>query len=87
MHRSRRIKVEWPAWRFGPDGESQMFDDPKDVPDGWVDTPPILYEPVEPVCQVCEVTITKKLKKLGVTVDPTWGNAKLQEVLKELTND
>jgi hypothetical protein len=26
----------WPAWRHGPDGKSEIFQRPEDVPDGWV---------------------------------------------------
>lgn len=25
----------YPAWRFGPDGESQIFERAEDVPEGW----------------------------------------------------
>lgn len=30
---------EWPAWRYGPDGEGKIFEKPEDVPKGWVDSP------------------------------------------------
>lgn len=29
----------WPAWRYGPKGEMQIFERPEDVPEGWLDTP------------------------------------------------
>jgi hypothetical protein len=32
-------KKFWPAWRYGPAGESQVFDRPEDVPAGWEDHP------------------------------------------------
>lgn len=84
MRRTSRLRPEWPAWRYGPDGESQMFNGPEEVPDGWTKTQPTLFEPIEPLPQICEVSASKKLEDLGVVVDPTWGNAKLQEMLKEM---
>jgi hypothetical protein len=29
----------WPAFRYGPEGERQIFQRPEDVPDGWQDSP------------------------------------------------
>ncbi|MEL6568183.1 MAG: hypothetical protein AAFQ22_07175 [Pseudomonadota bacterium] len=29
----------WPAWRYGPNGEAQIFQGPDEVPEGWADTP------------------------------------------------
>lgn len=28
----------WPAWWYGPDGESKLFQKAEDVPDGWTDS-------------------------------------------------
>lgn len=30
---------KWPAWRYGPGGQSKLCPTPDDVPDGWVDHP------------------------------------------------
>lgn len=35
MERTR----EWPAMRYGPSGEQQIFKSPDDVPEGWADRP------------------------------------------------
>lgn len=32
-------KVYWPMWFYGPDGQSQIFNGPLEVPDGWHDSP------------------------------------------------
>lgn len=32
-------KVSWPAWFYGPDGASQIFDNSDEVPSGWEDHP------------------------------------------------
>lgn len=29
----------WPAFRYGPEGERQIFQRPEDVPEGWQDSP------------------------------------------------
>ena len=87
MRRRRRNMIEWPAWRFSPDGESQLFEKAEDVPEGWTSKPPaVIYEAPEQT-QVDKESVIKQLEDFGVQVDPRWGAAKLQEVLKELTND
>jgi hypothetical protein len=30
---------KWPSWRFGPGGQSAVFESEADVPAGWVDHP------------------------------------------------
>jgi hypothetical protein len=30
---------KWPSWRFGPNGQSAVFESEADVPNGWVDHP------------------------------------------------
>lgn len=79
--RSRRKFSEWPAWWYGPDGQSAIFNGPEEVPVDWVDSPTKKYEPPEPVEELCEETLIKELKKRGIEVDPKWGKAKLNEVL------
>lgn len=32
-------KQNWPAWFYGPNGQSQIFNGPLEVPDGWHDSP------------------------------------------------
>lgn len=32
-------KNEWPAWRYGPGGESKIFEKASEVPAGWQDHP------------------------------------------------
>lgn len=31
--------ADYHAWHYGPNGEAQIFTDPKDVPSGWLDHP------------------------------------------------
>jgi hypothetical protein len=32
-------KQKWPSWRYGPEGQSAVFDAPEEVPEGWEDHP------------------------------------------------
>lgn len=29
----------WPSWRYGPNGEAEIFEDEDQVPEGWLDHP------------------------------------------------
>lgn len=31
--------IEWPAWRYGPNGAADVFNDESEVPHGWKDHP------------------------------------------------
>jgi hypothetical protein len=30
---------KWPSWRFGPNGEAEIFECEEQVPEGWLDSP------------------------------------------------
>lgn len=49
----KRSGAEWPAWRFGPGGESRIFQENEQIPAGWVDHP-------------SKVVAGAKVTKLGV---------------------
>ena len=34
------VHQDWPAWRYSPEGDGEVFDKPEDVPEGWTDTMP-----------------------------------------------
>jgi hypothetical protein len=36
---SEQTFPSWPAWYYGPDNQSQIFENEDQVPDGWVDSP------------------------------------------------
>ncbi len=87
MARRLRNKVEWPAWLFNIDGETQLFECAEDVPEGWTSTPPSAVYETSEQASVDKEKVIKQLEEYGVELDPRWGAAKLQEVLKELNND
>lgn len=37
--------VRFPGWRYGPNGEAQIFQTEADVPKGWTDNPNDFKEP------------------------------------------
>lgn len=88
MRRRRRNMIEWPAWRFSPDGESQLFEKAEDVPEGWTSKPPsVIYEAPAQSAKINKEDVIKQLQDFSVDIDPRWGLAKMKEVLKELIND
>lgn len=34
-----KVGTGWPSWRYGPGGQSAIFERQGDVPNGWSDTP------------------------------------------------
>jgi len=81
---ARRKVAEWPAWRYGPDGESAIFDCAEDVPADWYSTPQMAFNPPEPEPELCAETAVNKLQGIGVKIDPRWGTAKLWEEVERV---
>jgi hypothetical protein len=38
---------QWPAWRYGPDGEADVFENEADVPKGWKNHPSAFEKPAK----------------------------------------
>jgi len=74
---------DWPAWRYGPNGESAIFESAEEVPNGWYSTPQLAFNPPEPEPELCPVTAITKLQEVGIKVDPRWGTAKLWEEVEK----
>jgi len=53
--------TDWPAWRYGPDGEGKVFANPEDVPEGWADS--VQVHALERDAKVLSGTLTLKPKK------------------------
>ncbi len=41
-------KKSWPSWRYGPNGQADVFSSPEEVPNGWVDHPSLVAEAKAP---------------------------------------
>ena len=83
----RRVISEWPAWRYGPEGESGIFECEEDVPSGWMPTPDAIYEPPAPVPVIDYDDVANQLATNNIDIDPRWGKAKLWEELQKVLNN
>lgn len=83
----------WPAWRYGPNGESKLCQTPDDVPKGWEDTPDA-FDPKqaarggEAKPTLKQFGVTRKeaidmLREAGVEVADDAPAAELAEALSE----
>lgn len=72
----------WPAWRFGPNGESAIFNHEGEVPYGWSRKPGEDYVAKEsPVLD--RAAIEAELVAAGIVPHPAWSAAYMKEVLND----
>lgn len=83
MARAKREPKRWPAWRFGPNGESQIFNGPEEVPYGWVSSPGQVFEPVPESPKLDKEDLTRQLEAKGIKINPIWGLAHMKKVLDQ----
>lgn len=82
----RQVKpILWPAWRYGPNGEAEIFQLPDDVPAGWTDIP-LEKRSIERVDNgvLDRGQLMAALEAHGVEVSPLWPDALLEIKLKEI---
>ncbi len=70
----------WPSWRYGPFGESAIFNSEAEVPYGWTKKAGEVYVPPESAFPD-EATLVSQLEAQGITIDPTWGIAHMKRIL------
>lgn len=70
----------FPSWRYGPDGESGVFNSADDVPKGWKDHPKA-QKPEETERRPSRAEFQKQLKTQGIPFDPTMSAAQLERLL------
>lgn len=66
----------WPAWHYGPGGESAIFECSADVPDGWKDSPHDVDAPKDEKAELVALAESR-----GVEVDKRWGVKRLKAEL------
>jgi hypothetical protein len=75
---------KWPSWRYGPGGQSAIFQKEEDVPEGWTkkpdDAPEVFIERVAPPPLDGDV-LRAELTRRGIVIDPTWGLAHMKRVI------
>lgn len=60
---------KWPGWRFGPNGEQEIFKAEEEVPEGWTDTfVPVGKKSTKPVAPA-EPSADNSLASVEVRVD------------------
>jgi hypothetical protein len=83
MARPVRKKIRWPAWRYGPDGQAQIFQSASEVPEGWKDhSVPVPERQSRGDVVVDRAALAEQLKARGIKVNPMWGASKMQEILE-----
>ncbi len=88
-----RKKIErgpiWPAWFYGPNEQSSIFDKAEDVPEGWTrkrGEVKVDYELHKPAVILDRVELVAKLNEHGVEIHPLWGNAHMKKVLDDISS-
>lgn len=91
-------KVRWPAWRYGPDGQSEIFQTEDDVPAGWKDHPSKVGKKDgkkaaddkggdtdidKKVDAMDDAAVVARLKELKVEFSESWPASKLRAALKK----
>jgi hypothetical protein len=77
--------VKWPAWFYGPDGQSAVFESPDEVPEGWEDHPSKVSGDVadEDISNLTKKQISERLTEAEIEHDPNWTKDKLVALLQE----
>lgn len=88
----------WPSWRYGPEGQSAIFESEEEVPSGWKDHPsafakqedeaPAGRQPSDPVTEpsiydaMSMEELRAHLKQKGINFHPSAKREKLVSLLK-----
>lgn len=83
MRRPKRPPVNWPSWRYGPDGESAIFQCLEDVPFGWTRKPGDIEEPhiEKPLFRLDRDDLFKQLQDAGIIASSKWSTAYIKELV------
>ena len=76
----------WPSWRYGPGGQSAIFQKEEDVPEGWTKKPdeaPEVFEERPVTVALDGDFLRTELKKRGIEINPIWGHAHMKKVLDD----
>lgn len=86
--RKRKIQPDWrwPSWRYGPAGQSAIFQCEEDIPEGWTRKPdeaPEIYVPRPAPIPLDKEKLVAELLQLGIPVHPLWCNAHMKKVIDD----
>lgn len=78
--RNQPQKDFWPSWRYGPFGESAIFQRASDVPEGWARRPQDAFIPTAPV-HLDRNQLADQLRDKGITPLGHWSASYMKELL------
>lgn len=81
MRRKTRPDLIWPSWRYGPDGESAIFNSASEVPFGWSRRPDFIQLDQVSSVDLNRDELVKALEEKGIEINPIWGKAHLKRIL------
>lgn len=77
--------IKFPGWRYGPDGQAEIFERAEDVPPGWTDNPND-FAPVEAAeddpNHASREEVIAALRARGIDFDGRWSDKKLRKLLE-----
>lgn len=82
----KQVGNGWPSWRYGPNGEAEIFQREEDVPPGWTDyipkrvLPPVQEAPA--ASPVDRKTVVAALIEAGVQFPRNAATSELERLLK-----
>ena len=81
MKTPRKPKEYWPSWRYGPNGEAEIFKSPYDVPYGWTPRRGQEFVPPERPPILDRAELENQLRAKGVTPLGHWSTRYMKELI------
>jgi hypothetical protein len=78
----RIVREHWPSWRYGPNGEGQIFQSESEVPFGWTKKPGEIFTPKSEPVHVDRQTLAENLRKKGIEPVGWWSTRYMKDMLE-----
>lgn len=73
----------WPSYRYGPSGESGIFNGDHEVPFGWTKKPgQVFVAPNAPIV-LDRIELQERLVAKGITPHPSWSARYMKELVDQ----
>jgi len=83
MRAPRKPQEYWPSWRYGPNGESAIFEKESDVPYGWVKKAGLKFVPPEAPPVLDRSELEEQLRARGINPLGHWSARYMKELLEQ----
>jgi hypothetical protein len=80
-HHNQLPNRDWPSWRYGPNGESAIFQKEGDVPYGWTRKPGDKFERTSKTFGLDRDGLIAALALKGIIAHPTWSARHMKDLL------